>query len=77
MVIDHDREAQLRGANIGLMAQMAQAGGVGILACGGISTPADISALKARHSAIRGAVIGRALADGLMVAQDALDAAAA
>ena len=77
MVIDHDREAQLRGANISLMAQMAQAAGVGILACGGISSPGDISALKARHAHIRGAVIGRALADGLMGAREALDAAAA
>jgi len=76
LVVDHDREAQLRGANVALMADMARAAGVSVIACGGVSSDGDIAALKARHG-IRGAVIGRALADGLMQASSALATAAA
>ncbi len=72
---DIRRDGQLKGVNVTSTAEMAKAVSIPVLACGGLNSVADITALKA-HANIEGAVVGRALYDGTLSPQAALATAA-
>lgn len=70
---DIDRDGMLSGPNTALYAAMAMAApDVAVQASGGVRDTADV--LAARASGCEGAVLGKALLDGLFAVDDALEA---
>jgi phosphoribosylformimino-5-aminoimidazole carboxamide ribotide isomerase len=70
---DVDRDGLLKGVNVASTAALARAIDIPVIASGGVSGITDIAALvAAREPNIEGVVIGRALYDGRLSAQDAL-----
>ena len=62
---DIERDGALAGVNVAATAALARAGGIPVIASGGIASLADIAALKAHEpDGIAGAILGRALYDG-------------
>ncbi|MBU6471997.1 MAG: 1-(5-phosphoribosyl)-5-[(5-phosphoribosylamino)methylideneamino]imidazole-4-carboxamide isomerase, partial [Alphaproteobacteria bacterium] len=71
---DIDRDGLLRGVNVAATAALARAVTIPVIASGGVSDIADIEALiAAGEPNIEGVVIGRALYDGRIEAQAALN----
>ncbi len=69
---DIDRDGAMQGPNIEATAEMANTVGVPVIASGGISSLADLSALASCGAPINGAIVGRALYDGAIKLADAL-----
>ena len=72
---DIDRDGAMGGPNIGATAALARAVGVPVIASGGVSSLADLLALK-ETGVIAGAISGRALYDGKLDLTAALAALA-
>lgn len=67
----------LTGVNVEATLAVAEAVPLPVIASGGVSTLADVTALKAcEDKGIAGAIIGRALYEGTLPVADALAAAA-
>lgn len=74
---DIDRDGVLEGVNVAATLAVAEAVSIPVIASGGVSTVADISALKAcEDRGIAGAIIGRALYEGTLEPASALKIAA-
>ena len=69
-------DGMLKGPNLEATSEMVQSVSAGIIASGGVSSAADLARL-ARIEGLAGAIIGRALFDGLIVGhlRDAMQAA--
>ena len=69
-------DGMLHGPNLAAMSEMVRSVSAGIIASGGVSSAADLARL-ARIKGLAGAIIGRALFDGLIVGhlRDAMQAA--
>ena len=62
---DISRDGAMAGIDAGAVARFAKEAGIPVIASGGVSSLADVVALKAREKdGIAGAIIGRALYDG-------------
>jgi phosphoribosylformimino-5-aminoimidazole carboxamide ribotide isomerase len=73
---DISRDGAMAGIDADAVADFARDVGIPVIASGGISSLADIEALRAREKdGIAGAIIGRALYDGGIDARQALQAA--
>jgi phosphoribosylformimino-5-aminoimidazole carboxamide ribotide isomerase len=73
VVTDIARDGTLQGIDAGAIGAFAKAVGVPVIASGGVSTLADIAALRAHEKdGVAGAIIGRALYDGGLDAKAAL-----
>ncbi|MCC6353369.1 MAG: 1-(5-phosphoribosyl)-5-[(5-phosphoribosylamino)methylideneamino]imidazole-4-carboxamide isomerase [Verrucomicrobiae bacterium] len=68
-------DGMLAGPNVGAMRAMSSAVGAGVIASGGVSTPADIAALRTIPR-LAGAIVGKALYDGMTTLPAMLRAAA-
>jgi phosphoribosylformimino-5-aminoimidazole carboxamide ribotide isomerase len=76
VVTDISRDGTLTGIDAEAIADFAKAVGIPVIASGGVSSLADIAALKARErDGIVGAIMGRALYDGGINAKAALNLA--
>ena len=74
---DINRDGAMQGPNIEATAALAHATSIPVIASGGVSSLADLLALKGCGAALNGAISGRALYDGaldLSAALKALDA---
>lgn len=77
VVTDITRDGLKTGVNVELTGRVADAVTIPVIASGGVKSAADITALKARPGrAIHGVILGRALYDGDLSAQAAIEAAA-
>ncbi|HVY87049.1 MAG TPA: 1-(5-phosphoribosyl)-5-[(5-phosphoribosylamino)methylideneamino]imidazole-4-carboxamide isomerase [Caulobacterales bacterium] len=77
IVTDIARDGLKTGVNVELTGRVADAVSIPVIASGGVKSAADISALRARAGrAIHGCILGRALYDGDLSAQAAIEAAA-
>ncbi len=73
---DIARDGAMEGIDAEAIAAFAREAGIPVIASGGVSSLADIAALKAHEKdGIAGAIIGRALYDGSLDAQRALHVA--
>jgi phosphoribosylformimino-5-aminoimidazole carboxamide ribotide isomerase len=73
VITDIARDGTLEGIDADAIGAFAKAVGVPIIASGGVSTLADITALRAHEKdGVAGAIIGRALYDGGLDAKAAL-----
>lgn len=71
------KDGTLSGPNIKSIKAMLKAGGIGIIASGGISCLADITRLKnLEKSGLTGIIIGKALYEGKFTLKEAIDTAA-
>ncbi|HWB49438.1 MAG TPA: 1-(5-phosphoribosyl)-5-[(5-phosphoribosylamino)methylideneamino]imidazole-4-carboxamide isomerase [Stellaceae bacterium] len=76
VVTDIARDGTLQGIDAEAIGAFAKAVGVPVIASGGVSTLADIAALRAHEKhGVAGAIVGRALYDGGLDARAALAAA--
>lgn len=76
IVTDIGRDGAMRGPNVAVIGDVADAVAIPTIASGGMSSLADIAALKARPGApIAGAILGRALYEGAIDPAEALSAA--
>ncbi len=76
IVTDIGRDGAMKGPNVEVIGQIADTVAIPTIASGGVSTVADIAALKARPGVeIAGAIIGRALYEGAIDPAEALTAA--
>ncbi len=74
---DIDRDGVLTGVNVTATLEVAEAVPIPVIASGGVSTLADIAALKAVEArGIQGAIVGRAFYEGTLPPREALAAAA-
>ncbi|MFV0246168.1 MAG: 1-(5-phosphoribosyl)-5-[(5-phosphoribosylamino)methylideneamino]imidazole-4-carboxamide isomerase [Qingshengfaniella sp.] len=71
---DIDRDGAMQGPNIGATAALARHVSVPVIASGGVSSLADLIALRDCGAPIAGAISGRALYDGALDLQEALAA---
>jgi phosphoribosylformimino-5-aminoimidazole carboxamide ribotide isomerase len=70
---DVARDGMLQGPNIDATVALARAAGVPVIASGGVSGPADISALaRVQPEGVEGVIIGKALYAGRLTLADAL-----
>lgn len=70
---DIDRDGAMAGPNVAATAALARAVSIPVIASGGVSSLADLTALK-ETGVIAGAISGRALYDGALDLQEALAA---
>ncbi|HZF10519.1 MAG TPA: HisA/HisF-related TIM barrel protein [Thermoanaerobaculia bacterium] len=75
LVTDVERDGMLVGPNLDLTCQLARATGLPALLSGGIHALADLRAARARPE-IAGAIVGRALYEGIFTPAEALAACA-
>ena len=61
---DIDRDGAMQGPNVAATAALAQAVAIPVIASGGVSSMADLQALKDCGAPLNGAISGRALYDG-------------
>lgn len=74
---DIDRDGVLTGVNVAATLEVAEAVPIPVIASGGVSTLADIAALKGVEArGIQGAIVGRAFYEGTLPPREALAAAA-
>ena len=73
VVTDVERDGALTGPNLDLLSDVAGLTTAPLVACGGITTLDDLSAL--RRVGVEGAIIGTALYEGRLTLEDALAAA--
>ncbi len=69
---DIDRDGAMGGPNIPATAALAQAVSIPVIASGGVSSLADLIALRDCGAPLNGAISGRALYDGALDLQEAL-----
>ena len=69
---DIDRDGAMEGPNIKATAELAWATSIPVIASGGVSSLADLLALKASGAPLNGAISGRALYDGKIDLGEAL-----
>ncbi|MDR3566132.1 MAG: 1-(5-phosphoribosyl)-5-[(5-phosphoribosylamino)methylideneamino]imidazole-4-carboxamide isomerase [Negativicutes bacterium] len=73
---DISRDGTLAGVNVGATRALARAAGIPVIASGGVSSLADITALKAvQADGIEGVIIGKALYTGAVTLPEAIRAA--
>jgi phosphoribosylformimino-5-aminoimidazole carboxamide ribotide isomerase len=72
---DVERDGTLSGPDLDGLSRVVEATGVPVLASGGVRSAADVAALAARHPALAGVIVGRALQDGRLSIDEALAAA--
>ena len=78
VVTDIGRDGMLQGINVEVFGRVADAVAIPVIAAGGMTTVADIEALKRRDgAAVSGAVLGKSLYAGTIKANEALAAARA
>jgi phosphoribosylformimino-5-aminoimidazole carboxamide ribotide isomerase len=78
IVTDISRDGMLSGVDAEVFGQVADAVSIPVIAAGGMTTVADIETLKRRKGApIAGAVLGKSLYAGTILANEALSAARA
>ena len=71
---DIDRDGVLKGLNLPATSELARATSIPVIASGGLAGLADIEALlRPEHAMLEGAIAGRALYDGRLDAQAALE----
>ena len=70
---DVTRDGAMRGPNIESMRAMAEAVDIPVIASGGVTTADDVRAL--RETGVEGCIIGRALYEGTLTIEAALEAA--
>ena len=68
---DVSRDGELRGVNVAGTVELARATGLNVIASGGVTTLADITALRDSHS-VAGAILGTALHEGLIDLAEAI-----
>jgi len=73
---DIDRDGAMQGPNIPATAALAHAVSIPVIASGGVSSLADLIALRDCGAALNGAISGRALYDGALDLAEALAALA-
>jgi phosphoribosylformimino-5-aminoimidazole carboxamide ribotide isomerase len=61
---DIDRDGAMQGPNVAATAALARAVSIPVIASGGVSSLADLAALKASGAPLDGAITGRALYEG-------------
>jgi phosphoribosylformimino-5-aminoimidazole carboxamide ribotide isomerase len=61
---DIDRDGAMQGPNVAATAALARAVSIPVIASGGVSSLADLAALKASAAPLDGAITGRALYEG-------------
>ena len=71
---DIDRDGAMRGPNVKATADLAWATSIPVIASGGVSSLADLVALKETGAPLNGAISGRALYDGKLDLAEALAA---
>ncbi|MEY8830395.1 1-(5-phosphoribosyl)-5-[(5-phosphoribosylamino)methylideneamino]imidazole-4-carboxamide isomerase [Sedimentitalea sp. XS_ASV28] len=71
---DINRDGAMQGPNIEATAALARAVSIPVIASGGVSSLADLIALRDCGAKLNGAISGRALYDGALNLQDALAA---
>ena len=71
---DINRDGAMKGPNIEATAALADAISIPVIASGGVSSLADLLALKSCGAALNGAISGRALYDGVLDLDAALKA---
>jgi phosphoribosylformimino-5-aminoimidazole carboxamide ribotide isomerase len=65
MVTDIARDGMMTGPNVELMREVAKAGGLPVIASGGVATLEDLKTLKAHEAeGIEGVIVGKALYEG-------------
>lgn len=69
---DINRDGAMQGPNVAETAALAQAVSIPVIASGGVSSLADLQALKDCGAPLNGAISGRALYDGAIDLQQAL-----
>jgi phosphoribosylformimino-5-aminoimidazole carboxamide ribotide isomerase len=74
---DIDRDGAMQGPNVAATAALARATAIPVIASGGVSSLADLIALRDCGAALDGAISGRALYDGKLDLAQALAAVAA
>lgn len=74
---DIDRDGAMQGPNVATTAALARAVSIPIIASGGVSSMADLQALKNCGAPLNGAISGRAVYDGEIVLADAVSLLAA
>ncbi|UZJ79791.1 1-(5-phosphoribosyl)-5-[(5-phosphoribosylamino)methylideneamino]imidazole-4-carboxamide isomerase [Fictibacillus sp. KU28468] len=70
---DISKDGTLQGPNTEAIGQLAGLTGKNVIASGGISSLADLEALKKDHRGIGGAIIGKALYTGRLTLEEALE----
>ncbi|MCR9125994.1 MAG: 1-(5-phosphoribosyl)-5-[(5-phosphoribosylamino)methylideneamino]imidazole-4-carboxamide isomerase [Rhodobacteraceae bacterium] len=73
---DIDRDGAMQGPNVAATAELARAVSVPVIASGGVSSLADLVALRDCGAGLNGAISGRALYDGALNLAEALAALA-
>jgi phosphoribosylformimino-5-aminoimidazole carboxamide ribotide isomerase len=77
IVTDIGRDGAMTGLNVAQVGEVADAVAIPVIASGGLASVQDILALRARSGVpIAGAILGRALYEGAITADEALGAAA-
>ena len=71
---DIDRDGAMQGPNVTATADLARATSIPVIASGGVSSLADLVALKDSGAPLDGAISGRALYDGKLDLAEALQA---
>ena len=69
---DTDRDGAMQGPNVPATADLARAVSIPVIASGGVSSIADLMALRDCGAALDGAISGRALYDGAIDLKEAL-----
>lgn len=70
---DINRDGAMQGPNVAETAALANAVSIPVIASGGVSSLDDLTALKSCGAPLNGAISGRALYDGAINLQEALD----
>lgn len=74
MVTDVERDGMMTGPNVELMREVARAGGLPVIASGGVASVEDLRRLKAEEAnGIEGAIVGKALYEGKIRLEDLQD----
>lgn len=73
---DIDRDGAMQGPNVAATAEIARAVDIPVIASGGVSSLADLTALRDCGAPLNGAISGRALYDGALDLREALNALA-
>jgi phosphoribosylformimino-5-aminoimidazole carboxamide ribotide isomerase len=73
IVTDISRDGTLKGPNLSQLSEMVDLLGTGVIASGGVGTLDDIGRIA--QTGVDGAIVGRALYDGRVRLEDALDRA--
>lgn len=71
---DIDRDGAMQGPNVSATAALANAVSIPVIASGGVSSLADLRALKNCNAPLNGVISGRALYDGALDLAEALEA---